>query len=402
MHYTMRQFTLKDNQLVKQPPHTVIPKQNHIAIVIHLFYNDIWDEEIKPYLDAIKIPHDTYVTIPKTIPEEIIIKILQNNQDITFYETENRGRDVLPFLQVMHHLGTDSYQYVCKIHTKKSAGRDLGTVWRKLLYFDLIGSNGTVSDIIDIFEEDKNIGMITGKNTILDSEKYYLSNRKKTDKLLKLLNLELKGNYQFAGGTMFWIRPNIIEPLIKLYHTGQLVFESELGQMDDTLAHAIERFLGILCHTQHKTITGSPALYTQLSDTTLNEVAALVLSQTYRGKEMFLQQKRDLFYKDKLIESKTEEIIAAHEGMVQRDQEIQKTHLSLSEAIALIQEKDKQLDLKDRQINLKDKQIAFLTDLTLKKRIKQKIKKIIPNALLTLLGFEPYHALVLPQDDTHS
>lgn len=401
MHYTMRQLSLKDNQLIKQSPHTVVPQQDRTAIVIHLFYSDIWEEEIKPYLDAIKIPHDTYVTIPKTMPEDIIITILQNNPEVTFYETENRGRDVLPFLQVMNHLGTNTYQYVCKIHTKKSAGRDLGTVWRKLLYFDLIGSNGTVSDIIDMFEEDGNIGMITGKNTILDSEKYYLSNREKTDRLLELLHLELKGNYQFAGGTMFWIRPNIIEPLIRLYHTGQLVFESELGQMDDTLAHAIERFLGILCHVQHKKIVGSPALYTQLSDITLNEVAALVLSQTYGDKDMFLQQKKDLTHKDKLIESKTKEIIAAHKGMAQRDQEIQKAHLSLTEAITLMQEKDKQLDLQNKQIKLKDKQIAFLTDLTLKKRIKQKIKKIIPNALLKLLGFEPYHALVLPQDDTH-
>ena len=50
-------------------------------------------------------------------------------------------------------------------------------------------------------------------------------------------------------------------------------------------------------------------------------------------------------------------------------------------------------------IVLRDKQVDFLNTLTLERRIKQKVKKVIPNKLLTLLGFTPYAPLVIPTQE---
>ncbi len=393
MNYQLQQLIYTDHKLTKQAPLNIAPSQNHVAMVIHVFYSDIWREELLPYLSHIKTTKfDLYITVPKCMSDAEIINIIKEYPTATLYQTENRGRDVLPFLQVMNIIGTKTYDYICKLHTKKSAGRDLGTVWRKLLYFDLIGSNTTVTNIIKTFETNSTIGMITGKNTILDAQKYYLGNREKTDMLLNFLNLTVKEEYQFAGGTMFWVRPSIFESLISLYAEDKLIFEEEKGQMDNTLAHAIERFLGILCHVKEMKIIGSSAQYTQLNDATLNEVAALVLSQTYGDKDMFLIQKESLAEKDALIVSK-------HKEVLDRDGQLQDLAKHLTYATSIVELRDQQLNFKDQQLNFKNRHIEFLNSLTLKRRVKQKIKKIIPNRLLTLLGFQPYQADEFPQDD---
>jgi lipopolysaccharide biosynthesis protein len=354
----------KDNKLHKFTPKPISNNQHNIAIVIHLFYSDIWHNEIKIFLSNIKIPFDTYITIPQEMEEDEIIEVCKTLPANTkVYLVENKGRDVLPFLKVLDIIGTDKYDYICKIHTKKSAGRDLGTVWRKLLYFELIGSNQIISNIVDMLDKDKNIGIITGKNTILDSEKYYLGNREKTNNLLKLLHLEDQEKYQFPGGTMFWIRTSILDSLLNLYRQNLLIFEDEQGQMDNTLAHAIERLFGILCAAYNKKIAGSPAYYCNLSEETLREMASLVLSQTYRGKDVFFEQNNLLAHKDLLLQNQNREIMN-----------------------------------KDKQITLKDKQITFLKQLTLKKRLTQKIKKYIPSKFLKLFGFQPYHDLVWPEE----
>ena len=382
MNYSIKALTF-DNQTLNTTLTTPITKnEKEIAFVFHIFYADIWREELKPYLDAIKIPYDLFITVPDTMLEEEIIHIFQDCPHVHLYQTENRGRDVLPFLQILHLIGTDNYQHICKIHTKKSAGRDLGTVWRKLLYYDLIGSNKIVLENLALFENHSDIAMITGKNTVLDSQKYYLGNREKTDTLIAQCQLNVDEHYTFAGGTMFWVDPKVLEPLVALFRKNTLHFEEEKGQMDNTLAHAIERFLGILCHASHKKIVGSTAAYKALDEQTLQSVASLVLSQTYVGRDMFLEQKNNIAQKDTLISTKTQEIIEAHQGMQTRDEEIRKAHHSLQEAIILLE--------------IKDKQIDFLTTLTLKTRIKQKIKKFIPNKILTILGFSAYTPLELP------
>lgn len=51
------------------------------------------------------------------------------------------------------------------------------------------------------------------------------------------------------------------------------------------------------------------------------------------------------------------------------------------------------VDLRDRQLQFRNNHIEFLNSLTLKRLIKQKIKKTIPAKLLTLAGFQPYEAI---------
>jgi len=322
----IQQLRYSQENITAQAPEHIIPSQNNVAIIFHVFYVDVW-QEIKQYLDQLTIPYDLYVTVPENMKDEDIIQIFKDHPDVKLYKTENRGRDVLPFLQVINIIGTQTYKYICKLHTKKTGDSALGNVWRKLLYFDLLGSDRMIKEILSLFENNSYIGMITGKNTILDSERYDYGNTTKIDKLVEKSGFLFQDEYLFAGGTMFWVRSELLEPVMTLFKAGELEFEDEKGQKDNTIAHAIERFFGIICHVNHKKIVGSPAHYSQLDDQTLNEVASLVLSQQYVGNDVFISQKQQLHDFKSTLEFKEQEIQKLHD-------EVQKVH-DLAESLRL-------------------------------------------------------------------
>ncbi len=306
MNYQIQQLVYDKNKIVKKEPVKLDPTQKNIAIIIHVFYIDVW-KEIAGYLEQLDIAYDLYVTVPEGTADSDIAEMIKNYPDMHIYMTENRGRDVLPFLQVMNIIGTERYAYICKLHTKKTNDSALGNVWRKLLYFDLLGSTSIVNAILDLFNQHTDIGIVTGKNTILDSERYDYGNTTKIDKLMEMSGLTFDDEYFFAGGTMFWIRPVLLQPVIELFQSNLLDFEEERGQKDHTLAHAIERYFGIVCQLNHQKIVESPSQYSKLDDETLNEVAGLVLSQQYVGEDVFIKQKRQIHEYREAMKFKEEE-----------------------------------------------------------------------------------------------
>ena len=285
----MQELHYVNGEINTSTPKTITPSQDKVAIVIHLFYPDIW-QEIHGYLKQLTIGYDLFITVPPSVKDEEIITVFKDQPSVKLYRTDNRGRDVLPFLQVMNIIGLKNYKYICKLHSKKTGNSPLGNVWRKLLYFDLIGSTKVVNEIINLFEKDENIGQVTGKNTILDSQRYNYGNTTKIDKLVDMSGFVFQDEYLFAGGTMFWTRTELLETVLKLYRSGEIEFEEERGQKDNTIAHALERFFGIICHVKNKKIVSSQPDYSELDRETLDEVASLVLSQQYHGKDIFIEQ----------------------------------------------------------------------------------------------------------------
>ena len=349
MHYPIEQLIYDNHTLTtKKPIPLDISSSTHdIAIVLHIFYVDLW-QEIHTYLKHIDIRFDLYISIPPHITEQEVISIFNDCPDIHIYRTKNQGRDVLPFLQIMHLIGTDRYRYVCKMHTKKTGESHLGNIWRRLLYYDLLGSAQTVKDIISTFENDPKVGILTGKNTLLDAQRYTYGNDEKIQTLCKDSGVIYEQHYLFPAGTMFWIRPEIITPILTLFKEEKLSFEEELGQKDNTLAHAIERFFGIVAQFQNKRIVESPALYKDLDETTLRDVSSLVLSQQYVGQDIFALQKRQIEDLNAAIEFKEEEVallkkIAESMRIKNRIRNIGQKVIPLSKKVAKIPKKIIQL-----------------------------------------------------------
>ena len=222
-------------------------KRKRIAVQAHIFYVDLMDEIIS-YLNNVPMRFDLYISTDTESKKEIIEQRLQKskkfkNNHIDVFE--NRGRDVAPFIiQMSGHI--DDYDYVCHIHTKKSKHMDgsQGDQWRKYLFDNLLGSELYVSSILDIFENNPEIGVICPYAfKPLVPFVNWGDNLETTEKLMKKIfqrDVKLPEQPDFPVGNMLWIRTKAVN---NLFHSKiqAIDFEIEMGQMDGTLAHSIER-----------------------------------------------------------------------------------------------------------------------------------------------------------------
>lgn len=300
MNYRIEELMYKENILSTTPIVKIHNADRQTAIIVHVFYLDVW-HEIVSYLETLNLEYDLYITISETIADIHIVDIMQQFPDAHLYRVENRGRDVLPFLQILNLIGEVNYSYLCKLHTKKSVEIDNGDAWRKLLYYDLIGSEEIVQDTLHRFQENNALGIISGKNLILDGMKFDLGNSEKVKHLAQLTHIPFVANYHFAAGTMFWMRFSLLEPLLSVIEGDDLVFEEEFGQTDHTLAHAMERFFGLLCESQGYRLEESHANYTKLDAKTLDDLAVLAFTQRFKYDMLIHSKNLHIHEKDEML-----------------------------------------------------------------------------------------------------
>lgn len=232
-------------------------KLNDTAVILHLYYPELW-EEIKNYLSALKGKFDLFVTIPRQVDfsEDII---LESFPQARFYRCENRGRDVAPFLAVLKAIYAQNYKYICKIHTKKSDHREDGATWRQDMLEKLIGSPKIVGNIKKALDSHPEWAIVAPKGHVVPYTFYWGSNQQNVENLAKRAGIPADNvAFSFAAGSMFWFKPEVFERLVKLDISTE-DFDPEQGQVDGTLAHAIERFFGLLAtHEGYQIVEASP------------------------------------------------------------------------------------------------------------------------------------------------
>lgn len=217
------------------------------AVVAHIYYDDTWPE-IANVLKRLAIPFDLIVT---TVAgrDSLAAEVVREFPGAEVVVTENRGRDVRPFLELLEAGRLDRYRYVCKIHGKKSSdgGRIsyLGALWRRRSLFDLLAGPGIAESIVRAFEADPSIGLIGPRAFRLPSktsplEPSWGKTRPKVLELAAKMGVAPdEFRLDFYGGTMFWVRPEALRPLRDLELAS--AFPEEQGLLDGGLEHATER-----------------------------------------------------------------------------------------------------------------------------------------------------------------
>lgn len=223
-------------------------KHHDIAVILHLYYPELWDE-IRDHLENLDGNFDLYVSIPFHVGESIIPAIRASYPAARIIRFENRGRDIAPFVEIFSAIAP-IYKLICKIHSKKSLHRTDGNNWRHELYEQLMGSPEKVKDILDAFESNPLVGMIGPAGhaksirdaSITGFEAYKNIFTAWSDKIgvERLDQLD----FHFFAGSMFWFRPKALMPMLNL-NIQQENFEMEIGAIDGTLAHALERFFPV-------------------------------------------------------------------------------------------------------------------------------------------------------------
>ena len=120
-----------------------------ICLIIQLYYSDLYLEFID-YIDILKSKIknlDVYVDITRGVRQEsefLWLKAKFENIGAIVYNQPNLGKDIGSFLSILNDISNVDYDFIIKLHTKKSIhtclhNRDInGELWRKELIQPII------------------------------------------------------------------------------------------------------------------------------------------------------------------------------------------------------------------------------------------------------------------------
>lgn len=220
-----------------------VTEKTPLAVIIHSFYPDVLDEILSLLTKSVERQLFLYVTTTCDKVDQVKEKLGNYNFNYKIIETANRGRDVLPFLIAGKQAIADGFELILKVHTKKSLHREDGESWRKELYQGLLAPEA-INQSIDLFAADPSIGIIAPSNHIVEMNYYWGANAERVMEISLRLGIQSPEQLCFAAGTMFFIRSKALLPILELGFTDG-DFETEQGQVDGTLAHALERAFAI-------------------------------------------------------------------------------------------------------------------------------------------------------------
>ena len=217
-----------------------------VAIVLHLYYQDLWDEFKDKIIPLLNDNVHLYVTVNDI--SVIVQDVMLYAKDV--YILENRGIDFGPFVYTYNQIRNIGYSHIIKVHSKKSLhNRKIGPEWRKRLTEVLIGSNDIFNSVIDAMKSDDRLFMAGAYSCFYDRIKEPIKGSGRIlcltamEKLNTFLNIETHGS--FIAGSMFAVSTKYLDLLFNNCDLEKLYSEFEVGySVNVSMAHAMERMIG--------------------------------------------------------------------------------------------------------------------------------------------------------------
>jgi len=150
----------------------------------------------------------------------------------------NRGRDILPFLDLFSSGQAGRGEIWCHVHQKKSVGTSAnGETWRRFLMAILMGDDKRLSSAIEAIG-DQNTGLVTAFDP-------YIVDWAGSRRLLNQIAHKLPGPVPkhvlaFPVGNMFWAKGPVVEQMNGLFDA-DYPWPNEPIANDGTVYHLIER-----------------------------------------------------------------------------------------------------------------------------------------------------------------
>lgn len=243
-----------------------LPKPNgksRIAIHIHTYYVDILNDYLKIF-DAADFKFDLFITTSLAKEKPRIIEIIKGRKNIKSHEVilcDNKGRDVVAWLQIFDRM--KDYDIAAHFHTKTSRdySKMIGEIWRHNIEDSLMRR---ANEIVASFEKSPELGIVINDMPepfhYLGGLMYYHERqlRKCFKKLLGRMDLEhiYKDFFELEDdlmaflvsyGNMFWYRPKALQPMSKIALKDEEIPEEPL-KTNITVLHALERLPVYVAH----------------------------------------------------------------------------------------------------------------------------------------------------------
>ena len=211
---------------------------------LHAWYLETLPEVLSALREA-ALDWTIVVTTPATQIDQVRQALVAHGLEGEVVAVDNHGRDILPFLEVAERLLQAEHEVVLKLHTKRSTHRADGDQWRQELLQRLV-QGGRAARILAAFRPTPDWAWWWPKGIC-----FRCRIRRWQWPLLARLQARLGlprpvDTSRFGAGSMGWWRLQALRPLLDA-HLYRSAFDIEQGQIDGTLAHAVERVLGACC-----------------------------------------------------------------------------------------------------------------------------------------------------------
>ena len=245
------------------PLQPAVPPGSVVAIC-HCHYADLVPELA---LQLLSLPHGAALHVTASDPSVFAAwepYRRRSRVPVRFHATENRGRDLLPFLTVARSLAIGSDTAVLKIHGKRSAYAAAGEWWRRDMLRGLFPGPFAARSALARFSADPRLALLGAPGSFIGHPVYWGRNRDAVAALMRgVAGVEPRDeDLAFIAGTMFWIRGGFLAELLP--HLDDTQFEPEPIGEDGAHAHAVERVIGMaaLARGWHVGETDRPTLLT--------------------------------------------------------------------------------------------------------------------------------------------
>ena len=221
-----------------------------LAVHLHLYYLEQLPQILAYLKNLAGVDYDLIVTMcGEDAAAESGLKTFK--PDVQIIKVENRGYDVAPFMEFLHRIKLDDYDYILKLHTKNTTkgnytqlnGRRFdNALWAKVLYDALLKSPQQVAKNLQMMAQNPQTGMISAAYCITNEYKFYDKWLDEINSCLAEMNLPQVRDFSFVAGTMFLARAEIFKPFLCY---GIKDFEPTDGKIKEgTKAHIFERLFG--------------------------------------------------------------------------------------------------------------------------------------------------------------
>ena len=127
-----------------------------LAVHLHIHYKEQLDEILLKLANLQGVDYDLLVTVTD-YDEKIATRLKAFNPEVKIIQVENRGYDIGPFVEFLHHINLDDYQYILKLHTKAKHSQNYthlnnmrfdNALWGKILWDALLATPERVQEDI--------------------------------------------------------------------------------------------------------------------------------------------------------------------------------------------------------------------------------------------------------------
>jgi len=228
----------------------VDPRPPSIAVQAHVYYANVIGE-IAASLNRMPATFDLYVSVPDESTRRACLEAFSDIAKLDRLDVRivpNRGRDIAPFV-VEFGPTLATYDVVAHVHTKQSLYNKGATDgWRQYIINGLFPSSANICHILNELKSSR-YGIIYPQSfyNLPYMAHTWLANKGVAQAWSERFGLDHipDGYFDFPAGSMFWARTDAIRPLLSADLKWD-DFPSEQGQTDGTLAHCIERMLGVV------------------------------------------------------------------------------------------------------------------------------------------------------------